>query len=43
MDACIVGWGHTPFGRREEDLEGLIDVRAPEPRKRGPYKERNSN
>lgn len=23
-DACIVGWGHTPFGRREEGLEGLI-------------------
>jgi acetyl-CoA C-acetyltransferase len=23
-DAVIVGWGHTPFGRREEDLEGLI-------------------
>jgi acetyl-CoA C-acetyltransferase len=23
-DAVIVGWGHTPFGRCEEDLEGLI-------------------
>lgn len=25
-DACIVGWGHTPFGRREEDLEALIGL-----------------
>ncbi|MGB0497717.1 MAG: acetyl-CoA acetyltransferase [Rubricella sp.] len=24
MDARIVGWGHTPFGRREETLEELI-------------------
>ncbi len=23
-DARIVGWGHTPFGRREESLESLI-------------------
>jgi len=23
-DVCIVGWSHGPFGRREEDLEGLI-------------------
>lgn len=29
-DACIVGWGHTPFGRREEDLEGLIGLAARE-------------
>lgn len=28
MTACIVGWGHTPFGRHpEEDVESLI-VRA---------------
>lgn len=30
MDACIVGWGHTPFGRREEDIEGLIAAAARE-------------
>ena len=29
-DACIVGWGHTPFGRRDEDLEGLIGLAARE-------------
>ncbi|MCA0919184.1 acetyl-CoA acetyltransferase [Pseudooceanicola nanhaiensis] len=29
-DACIVGWGHTPFGRREEDLEGLIGLAVKE-------------
>ena len=23
-DACIVGWAHTPFGKLEEDVEGLI-------------------
>ena len=30
MDAKIVGWGHTPFGRKEEDLEGLICSAAAE-------------
>ncbi|WP_428929097.1 acetyl-CoA acetyltransferase [Marinibacterium sp. SX1] len=29
-EATIVGWGHTPFGRREEDLEGLIALAARE-------------
>ena len=25
MDACIVGWAHTPFGRLDgEDIESLI-------------------
>lgn len=23
-DPCIVGWGHTPFGRHAEDLEALV-------------------
>lgn len=30
MDARIVGWGHTPFGRAEADLEGLITQAARE-------------
>ena len=24
MTACIVGWSHTPFGKLDDDLEGLI-------------------
>ncbi len=29
MTACIVGWGHTRFGRLDEmDLEGLIAAAA---------------
>ena len=24
MTACIVGWSHTPFGKSDDDLEGLI-------------------
>ncbi|GAC1348454.1 MAG: acetyl-CoA acetyltransferase [Acetobacteraceae bacterium] len=23
-EACIVGWAHTPFGKLEEDVEGLV-------------------
>jgi acetyl-CoA C-acetyltransferase len=30
MDARIVGWGHTKFGRAEADLEGLIVAAAQE-------------
>ena len=30
MDAKIVGWGHTPFGRKEGDLEALICEAAAE-------------
>jgi len=31
MEACIVGWGHTPFGRLEdESLESLIGAAARE-------------
>lgn len=30
MDAKIVGWGHTRFGRSEDDLEGLIVAAARE-------------
>jgi len=30
MDAKIVGWGHTPFGRKEGDLESLICEAASE-------------
>lgn len=31
MDSCIVGWGHTPFGRHEEEtLETLITAAARE-------------
>ena len=24
MDTAIVGWGHIPFGRREDDVESML-------------------
>ena len=24
MNTAIVGWGHIPFGRREEDVESML-------------------